>query len=151
MRVDKPPFNDVNVRQAFRYIINRPELIETSLDGYGWVGHDVTSPYDPDYDHSLHREQDIGLAKHLLKKAGYDNDLTVTLDTSLAIQASAPPMAAVFKQQASAVGVTVNINQVSASDFFGPNYYTVVPFAQIYYDYSPYLSQVSQTFLPTSP
>jgi peptide/nickel transport system substrate-binding protein len=151
MRVDKPPFNDVNVRQAFRYLINRQELIETTLDGYGWVGADVTSPYDPDYDHSLHRDQDLGLARHLLKKAGYDNNLTVTLDTSLAIQASAPPMAAIFKQQASTVGVTVNINQVSASDFFGPNYYTVVPFAQIYYDYSPYLSQVAQTFLPSSP
>ena len=37
------------------------------------------------------------------------------------------------------------------SDFFGPNYYTKVPFAQIYYDYSPYLAQVAQTFLPTSP
>jgi peptide/nickel transport system substrate-binding protein len=151
MRVDKPPFNDVNVRQAFRYLINRKELIAATLDGYGWVGADVTSPYDPDYDHSLHRDQDLGLARHLLKKAGYDNNLTVTLDTSLAIQASAPPMAALFKQQASAVGVTVNINQVSASNFFGPNYYTVVPFAQIYYDYSPYLSQVAQTFLPTSP
>ena len=49
------------------------------------------------------------------------------------------------------MGVTVNLNQVSASDFFGPNYYTKVPFSQIYYDYSPYLSQVAQTFLPTSP
>jgi len=111
----------------------------------------VTSPYDPDFDHGLHREQDIGLAKHLLKKAGYDNDLKVTLDTSLAISSSALSMATVFKQQASAVGVTVNLNQVSASDFFGPNYYTKVPFSQIYYDYSPYLSQVAQTFLPTSP
>ena len=60
-------------------------------------------------------------------------------------------MAIVFKQQAQAVGVTVNINQVSASDYFGPNVYTKVPFAQIYYNYSPYLSQVNQTFLPTSP
>ncbi len=151
MRVDKAPFNNVNVRQAFKYIINRPELISTSLDGYGWLAHDVTSPYDPDYDHGLHREQDIGLARHLLKKAGYNNDLTVTLYTSLAIQQSAPLMATVFKQQALAAGVTVNIDQVSASNFFGPNYYTVVPFAQIYYDYSPYLSQVSQTFLPNSP
>jgi len=151
MRVDKAPFNDVNVRQAFRTLINRPEFIATTLDGYGTLASDVTSPYDPDFDHGLHREQDLGLAKHLLKKAGYDNDLKVTLDTSLAISSSALSMATVFKQQASAVGVTVNLNQVSASDFFGPNYYTKVPFAQIYYDYSPYLSQVAQTFLPTSP
>ena len=151
MRVDKAPFNNVNVRQAFRYLINRPEFIATTLDGYGVVAADVTSPYDPDFDHSLHRAQDLSLAKHLLKKAGYDNDLTVTLYTSLAVSSSALSMATLFKQQASAVGVTVNLNQVSASDFFGPNYYTKVPFSQIYYDYSPYLSQVAQTFLPTSP
>jgi len=134
MRVDKPPFNDVNVRQAFRYLINRPEFIATTLDGFGTLAADVTSPYDPDFDQSLHRDQDIDLAY-----------------TSLAINSSALNMATVFKQQASAVGVTVNINQVSAGDFFGPNYYTKVPFSQIYYDYSPYLGQVAQTFLPTSP
>jgi peptide/nickel transport system substrate-binding protein len=60
-------------------------------------------------------------------------------------------MATLFKQQASAAGVTVNLNQVSASSFLGSNYYTKVPFSQIYYDYSPYLSQVAQTFLSTSP
>jgi peptide/nickel transport system substrate-binding protein len=151
MRTDVPPFKDVNVRQAFRYIVNRPEFIAKTLDGFGWVANDVTSPYDPDYDSSLHREQDIALARSLLKKAGYDNDLTVTLDTSLAVNSSALNMATLFKQQASAAGVTVNLNQVSASSFFGPNYYTKVPFSQIYYDYSPYLSQVAQTFLPTSP
>ena len=151
MRVDKAPFTDVNVRQAFKYLIDRPAMIATSLNGYATVAHDVTSPLDPDYDTSLQRQQDPELARHLLKKAGYDSNLTITLYTSVAIQASAPPMAIVFKQQAQAVGVTVNINQVSASDFFGPNVYTKVPFAQIFYNYSPYLSQVNQTFLPTSP
>jgi peptide/nickel transport system substrate-binding protein len=151
MRTDTAPFNDVNVRQAFRYIVNRPEFISQTLDGFGWVAHDVTSPYDPDFDSSLHREQDIALARSLLKKAGHDNNLTVTLYTSLAVNSSALNMATLFKQQASAAGVTVNLNQVSPSSFFGPNYYTKVPFSQIYYDYSPYLSQVAQTFLPTSP
>lgn len=151
MRVDTPPFNDVNVRQALRYVVNRPEFISTVLNGFGRVANDVTSPYDPDYDNSLHREQDIPLARSLLKKAGYDNNLTITLDTSLAVNSGALNMATLFKQHASAAGVTVNLNQVSASSFFGPNYYTKVPFSQIYYDYSPYLAQVSQTFLPTSP
>lgn len=151
MRVDRKPFDDVNVRQAFRYMIDRPQFIDTTLDGFGWVAADVTSPYDPDYDHSLHREQDLGLARHLLKKAGYHNDLKVTLYTSLAVSSTALNMATVLKQEAQAAGVTVNLDQVSADDFFGPNVYTKVPFAQIYYDYSPYLAQVAQTFLPTSP
>ncbi len=151
MRVDQAPFNDVNVRQAMRLVIDRPAFIESTLNGFGTVAADVTSPFDPDFDSSLHREQDIPMAKSLLKKAGYANGLTVTLYTSLAINSSALPMATVLKQQASAAGITININEVSPNAFFGPNYYTKVPFTQIYYDYSPYLAQVAQTFLPTSP
>jgi len=151
MRVDKAPFDNVNVRQALRFCVNRPEFITTTLDGFGWVAADVTSPYDPDYDHSLHREQDIPYAKQLLAKAGYERGLTVTLYSSLAVNSSALNMATVLKQQASKIGVKINIQQVSPGAFFGPNYYTKVPFSQIYYDYSPYLAQVAQTFLPTSP
>ena len=151
MRCDMKPFDDVNVRQAMRLVVDRPAFIDSTLDGFGTVAADVTSPYDPDYDTSLHREQDIAMAKSLLRKAGYDGDLKVTLDTSLAINSSALNMATLLKQQASAAGITININQVSPGSFFGPNYYTKVPFAQIYYDYSPYLAQVAQTFLPTSP
>ena len=65
MRVDQAPFNDVKVRQAFRYIVNRPELIATALDGAGTVGNDVFSPFDPCYDHGNQREQDIDRAKSL--------------------------------------------------------------------------------------
>jgi peptide/nickel transport system substrate-binding protein len=151
MRCDQKPFDDVNLRQALRYCVDRPAFIDTTLDGYGTVAADVTSPYDPDYDSSLHREQDIAMAKSLLKKSGYDGDLKVTLYTSLAINSSALNMATLLKQQASAAGITININQVSPGSFFGPNYYTKVPFSQIYYNYSPYLAQVAQTFLPTSP
>jgi peptide/nickel transport system substrate-binding protein len=119
MRVDKAPFNDVNVRQAFRSLVNRQEMIATALSGYGTVAADVTSPLDPNYNHAL--------------------------------QPYAPLMATILKEQAKSAGVTININQVSPSNYFGPNIYTKVPFGQIYYVYSPYLAQVAQTFLPNSP
>jgi len=151
MRVDKAPFNDVNVRQAFRYLIDRKAMIATALDGYGTVAADVTSPLDPNYNHALHREQDLDMAKHLLKKAGHGSGLTVKLDTSVAVQPYSPLLATILKQQAKAAGVTINIDQVTPSNYFGPNVYTKVPFAQIYYVYSPYLAQVAQTFLPGCP
>ena len=34
MRVDQPPFNDVRVRQAMRFIVDRPQVVETAFDGY---------------------------------------------------------------------------------------------------------------------
>ena len=57
MRVDQPPFNDVNVRQAMRLLVDRPQLIDSALDGYGVVANDLFSPYDPDFDHSLVRRR----------------------------------------------------------------------------------------------
>jgi len=148
MRVDQAPFNDVNVRQAMRLIVNRQQLINSALDGDATVGADVASPYDPNYDTSLRREQDIPQAKSLLKKAGQEN-LTVQLITS-AVATGTVAMATVLAQQAQAAGVTINLKTVDPTTFFGPNYLRWT-FSQDFYNYSPYLAQVAQSLLPTSP
>ena len=109
MRVDQAPFNDNNVRQAFRLLVGRQQLIDSALDGFGVVANDVFSPYDPGFDSSLHRQQDIPQAKSLLKKAGKEN-MTVTLTTS-AIATGMVAMATVLAEQAAAAGVTVKINR----------------------------------------
>jgi peptide/nickel transport system substrate-binding protein len=149
MRVDQAPFSDVNVRQAMRYLVDRPQLIDSALDGYGVVANDVFSPYDPDFDHSLHREQDIPQAKYLLKQAGHEN-LTVKLVTSPAATGMVA-MATVLKEQASAAGVTINLDDVSTTTFLGPPNYLSWTFSQDFYTYDPYLMQVSTSMLPTSP
>ena len=151
MRTDQPPFNDMRVRQAFRFIVDRPEMIATTLAGYGFLGYDVFSPYDPDYDNVFHREQDISQARFLLKKAGYDNDLVVKCVSSGGVNAFAVAMATVFKQQALAAGVTVNVDVVPNGTFFTPGYWLTSKFSQIYWGYSSYLAQVAETCLPTSP
>src|SRR6266568_3164863 len=148
MRVDQAPFNDVNVRQAMRLLVNRPQLIASALDGYAFAGSDVSSPFDPNYDTSLHRSQDIAQAKFLLKKAGQEN-LKVQLVTS-PVATGTVAMATVLQQQARAAGVTINLKQVDPTTFFGPNYLHWA-FSQDFYNYSPYLAQVAQSLLPTSP
>src|SRR5262245_46545237 len=148
MRVDQAPFNDVNVRQAMRLLVGRPQLIASALDGYATPGSDVSSPFDPNYDTSLHREQDIPQAKSLLKKAGHEN-LTVQLVTS-PVATGTVAMSTVLQQQARAAGVTINLKQVDPTTFFGPNYLHWT-FSQDFYNYSPYLAQVPQSMLPTSP
>ena len=149
MRVDKPPFNDVRVRQALRLLVDRPQLIDSALDGYGVVANDVFSPYDPDFYTVLHREQDIPHAKSLLKAAGHEN-LKVTLVTSAAATGMVA-MATVLAEQAKAAGVTITLNNVSPSTFFGPSSYLQSPFSQDFYGYATYLAQVAQSMLPTSP
>jgi peptide/nickel transport system substrate-binding protein len=150
MRVDQAPFNDVNVRQAMRLLVDRPQMIDSALDSYGVVANDVFSPYDPDFDHGLVRasQGDIPQAKFLLRKAGAEG-LTVQLTTS-AVATGTVAMATVLAAQAKAAGVTVNLNNVPPGTFFGPNYLKW-PFAQDYYNYYPYLSQVAESMLPGSP
>src|SRR6266487_1750777 len=148
MRVDQAPFNDVNVRQAMRLLVNRQQLINSALDGSGTIGADVSSPYDPNYDSSLHRDQDIAQAKSLLKKAGQEN-LKVQLVTS-AVATGTVAMATVLAQQARAAGVTISLKTVDPTTFFGPNYLHWT-FSQDFYNYSPYLAQVAQSLLPASP
>ena len=148
MRVDQAPFSDVNVRQALRLLVDRPQLINSALDGYGVPASDIFSPYDPNFDSSLHRQQDIAQAKFLLKKAGHEN-LTVQLVTS-AVATGTVAMATVLQQQAKAAGVTINLKTVDPTTFFGPNYLHWT-FSQDFYNYSPYLGQVAESMLPASP
>jgi peptide/nickel transport system substrate-binding protein len=148
MRVDKPPFNDVRVRQALRLLVDRPQLIDSALDGFGSIANDVFSPFDPAFDRSLVRQQDIPQAKSLLKAAGHEN-LTVSLVTS-AVSTGTVAMATVLAEQATAAGVTIKVQNVPSGTFFGPNYLQW-PFSQDYYPYSPYLPQVAYSMLPQSP
>jgi len=148
MRVDQPPFNDVRVRQAMRLLVNRPQMIDSALDSYGTAASDVFSLYDPDFDRSLVREQDIPQAKSLLKQAGKEG-LKVTLTTS-AVLSGVVAMATVLAEQAQAAGVTISIKNVPPGTFFGPNYLQW-NFSQDYYSYFPYLTQVAQSMLPGSP
>jgi peptide/nickel transport system substrate-binding protein len=148
MRVDQPPFHDVRVRQAMRLLVDRTQLIASALDGYATVASDVFSPFDPDFDSALARHTDIAQAKSLLKAAGQQN-LTVTLTTSQ-IATGAVAMATVLAAQAKSAGVKIKVSNVPSSTFFGPNYLKW-NFALDYYNYYPYLPQVSESMLAASP
>ena len=148
MRVDQAPFNSLEVRQAFRLLVDRQQMINLALSGHGTIGNDVFAWWDPAYDGSLVRERDVDKAKYLLKKAGQES-LTVELVTG-DIAAGVLQAAQVFAQQAKDAGVTVNVRQVTVDVFYGDQYLKW-PFAQDYWSYSPYLSQVVQATLPASP
>jgi peptide/nickel transport system substrate-binding protein len=106
------------------------------------------APFDPDYDRSWHRVQDLPQARFLLKQAGR-SDLAVPLVTS-AISTGTTQMATVLAQQATAAGVRISLRTVQPDVFFGPSYLRWT-FAQDYYNYSPYLAQAAFSMLPGSP
>jgi peptide/nickel transport system substrate-binding protein len=148
MQENLAPFQDNRVRMAMRLIVDRPQMIASALDGYGQVGNDFFGLYDPTYDYgSPQRHQDIDQAKALLKAAG-QSDLMVTLDTSPAANGLVEA-AQVFAQQAKLAGVTVNINLMATSNYFGPTYLHR-PFSQSFWTGNYYLGQVTESNLPNS-
>lgn len=142
------PFNDNRVRQAFRLMMDRPQFVQAGMAGSGYVGNDVFSPFDPYYDHSLQRHQDVDKAKSLLKAAGHES-LTVGM-VAAPVNQGTIQMAQVFAQQATAAGITVNLKQITTDEFFGPQFGKWNLFID-YWLYNPYFAQVAQTTVPTSP
>jgi peptide/nickel transport system substrate-binding protein len=121
MRMDQPPFNDVRVRQAMRLIVDRNQMVKQGLGGFGRVGNDIYSPFDPCYDKTLpQRKQDIAQAKALLAAAGQQN-LVVDLNTA-SIASGVLEASLVFAQQAKEAGVRINIKQMQPGDFYGSQF-----------------------------
>ena len=149
MRVDAPPFDDPNVRKAMRLLVDRQQIVDVGLNGYGMVGNDVFSPWDPCYDGaSWHRERDVDQAKSLLKKAGHEN-LSLELVTA-DIASGALRFAEILAEQAKDANVTITLRKVTTDVIYGPEYLKW-PFSQDWWNYKPYLAQVAMELLSTSP
>ena len=85
MRTDIKPFSDNKVREAFRLIVDREQMIAQAADGMQWLGNDMYAPFDPGYPADLpQRAQDLEKAKSLLKEAGYEG-LSIKLTTSTSV------------------------------------------------------------------
>jgi peptide/nickel transport system substrate-binding protein len=149
MRIDAAPFNDVKVRQAFRLMVDRKQMVQQVLSGQGSVANDLYARYDPMYASDLpQRNQDLEQAKSLLQSAGKAG-MTVELVTSPVFNGIVEA-AQVFAEQAKGAGVNVKVRKVDTGTFYGDNYLKW-PFAQDFWASRVYLAQVAQGDLPNSP
>ncbi len=150
MRVDLEPYSDPLVRQAFRLMVDRQELIDQALNGFGVLGNDLYSPFDPGYASDLpQREHDPEQAAALLAEAGRSG-LQVEVVTSTAVGSGGVEAANLFAQQAKLAGVEVRVNKVDSSTFYGEQYLQW-PFAQDFWGTRNYIPQAAQCALATSP
>jgi peptide/nickel transport system substrate-binding protein len=129
MAIDRPPFTDNRVRQAFRLIADRQALIDGAIAGFGTLGNDLFGKGLPYFAELPVRRADPEKAKSLLKAAGAEN-LKVTLHTSNAVPGFVEA-ATLFAQQAKAAGVTVNVKREPANAYFDTSLlYTKLDFGQ---------------------
>lgn len=143
MRVDKAPFTDARVRQAFRLIANRPQLVAQALAGHGRVQNDLYSPNDPlSIAAKLpQRHQDLEQAKSLLKHAG-QTDIRITMNTA-PVFAGVVESSQVFAAQAARAGVQIQLNQGDPGAFWGSGFKSYL-FAPEQFSAQPYLVRANE-------
>ncbi|MFI7066264.1 ABC transporter substrate-binding protein [Kribbella sp. NPDC050124] len=108
MKVDRPPFNQPELRQAMFHLIDRDELIRSVLHGSGELGNDLYGKNYRYYAAGLaQRGQDLDRAKALLKQAGAEG-LTIDFDTSDA-STGLKEAALAISDQARAIGLNLNV------------------------------------------
>jgi peptide/nickel transport system substrate-binding protein len=119
MWVNEKPFNDVRVRQALRYAVNREAMMEAATGGLGVLGNDTpVSPSNPYYNKALpQRKQDLAKAKKLLAEAGYPNGIDITLYTSTQ-RPGLEPAAVTAQQVVAGSGFRVKIESVEIARLY---------------------------------
>jgi peptide/nickel transport system substrate-binding protein len=137
MFADVAPFNDVNVRLALKYAINREELVEKILRGHGRVGNDSPiTPANRFFDASLEqRVYDPDKAKFHLKQAGLGS-LKVDLSAADAAFVGAVDTAVLFKESAAKAGIEVNVIR-EPDDGYWSNVWTKKPFVMCFWNGRP--------------
>lgn len=142
MNCTDSPFKDNNVRLALKYGINRQQIVDTVLRGYGHVGNDQPIPVTNEfYDATLPQHSyDPDKAKFYLKQAGLSS-LSVDLDVSDVAFTGATDAAQIFQQSASGAGITVNLKQQPA-DGYWDNIWMKAPFCASYWGGRPTADQM---------
>ena len=108
------PFDDVRVRQALNYAVDRNEIIDLLMDGEGLPLTTAMSPVMGEaYDTSLDGTYDLDLdrASELLAEAGYADgfDMTITVPSNYLIHVNT---AVAIADQLSQIGINATIEQV---------------------------------------
>ncbi|WP_210480143.1 ABC transporter substrate-binding protein [Naasia sp. SYSU D00948] len=111
-----PALGDVRVRQAINFALDREALLATMGAGFGEPTTQIFAPWSPSFDEELDEfyEYDVDRAKELLAEAGYEDGFEVTMPQTPSVAASTWTLMA---DQLAQIGITVNYEQVQATEF----------------------------------
>ncbi|MEW6267627.1 MAG: ABC transporter substrate-binding protein [Thermodesulfobacteriota bacterium] len=118
MMVDRPPFNNPDLRLAMKHLFDREKVLKTIMKGHGQLGNDhLFAPDDPYYNASLpQRKLDRDKAKYHLKKAGMEN-AKLELHVSEAAYASVE-LGMLLQSEAARVGCTIELKREPSDGYW---------------------------------
>lgn len=145
MHCDTPPFANNDLRLALKYAINREEMVDKILRGYGGLGNDmpINAAY-PLFDDTIpQRRYDPDKARFHYKKSGHDGS-PIVLRTSDVAFPGAVDAAQLFQQSAAACGIPLEIKR-EPGDGYWSEVWNKQPFCASYWGGRPTQDQMYST------
>jgi len=145
MNTTQALFNDNNVRLALKFAIDREQLLQTVLRGYGEVGNDhPIAPANQFYAQDLEqRAYDPEKAKFHLKEAGLDS-LSVQLSAADAAFPGSVDAGVLYRESAAKTGIDIEVVR-EPNDGYWSNVWMKKPWCMSYWAGRPTASQMFQT------
>jgi len=140
--VDTAPFNNVDLGLAMKFAMNRQEMVDKILRGFGSVGNDfpINAAYAYFPDSIPQRPFDLDKAKHHYKKSGHDGT-PIVLRSSNAAFDGAEDAAVLFQQSCAQAGIPIEVKR-EPSDGYWSNVWNVQPFCVSYWGGRPTQDQM---------
>ncbi|GIV80623.1 MAG: ABC transporter substrate-binding protein [Litorilinea sp.] len=116
INLTRAPFDDVRVRQAIAYAIDRQQLCEAGFFGLCVPIQGPTGPGSPWYFDYAPYDRDVEKARQLLAEAGYPDGIELELMPTTQYQETVRA-AQVLQQQLAEAGITATINALEWSEW----------------------------------
>lgn len=145
MHVDTAPFDNNELRLALKYALNRQEMVDKILQGYGSVGNDmpINASY-PLFDDTIpQRTVDLAKAAEHYKKSGHDGS-PIIMRTADGAFPGAVDAAALFQQSCQAAGIPLEVKR-EPNDGYWSEVWNVQPFCCSYWGGRPVQDQMYTT------
>lgn len=132
MQCITPPFDNNDLRLALKYAINRQEMLDKILFGFGALGNDmpINAAYPLFADDFEQREYDPDKAAFHYEKSGHEGP--ILFQTSEVAFPGAVDAAVLFQQSAAGAGITITI-QREPGDGYWSQVWNVAPFSASYW------------------
>lgn len=145
MHTNTAPFDNNDLRLALKYAIDREEMVEKVLRGYGSIGNDmpVNASY-PLFDETIpQRMHDLDKAAFHYKKSGHDGS-PIVLRTADAAFPGAVDASALFQQSAAKAGIPLEVKR-EPNDGYWSEVWNKQPFCCSYWGGRPTQDQMYST------